>query len=107
MTKLSVLIDDGATEPRPVDLPAHYEVCPRCSGEGKSSAHLGSFSREDKGARVVAEIDRDACTTDEQKAALSFLDDQAEYRRESFRERRAESLMCGGSLRDWEGVYAD
>lgn len=112
-----------------VQLPGYNVVCSRCDGEGKSSAHLGSFTREDfdedpdfaedymegkydipcekcKGRCVTFEIDRDANMTDEQKAALKQLDDEAQYKWESFQERKNESLMGGGStLRDWDGVY--
>jgi RecJ-like exonuclease len=133
MPSVPVTITDDESEHHGevVQLPARYEVCSRCDGEGKSSAHLGSFSREDfdedpdfaedymngaydipcekcKGQRVVPVINREACTTDDQKRALEHLDDQARWRREAFNERKQESLMCGAStLRDWDGVYPD
>ena len=28
-------------------LPAHWEICSACAGEGKSSAHLGAFTGEE------------------------------------------------------------
>lgn len=130
MPTIPYTVDKGeGDEPVTVELPAHWEICDRCDGDGKSSAHLGSFTREDfdedpdfmedymdgqyditceacKGSGKVLEIDEERCTTDEQKAALQRMQEEAEYRRESFRERKAESLMLGEStLRDWDGVY--
>lgn len=129
MTTKTVTIDDGESEPREVELPAHWQICRRCRGEGTSSAHLGAFTREDfdedpdfaedymeggydrpceacDGSGKVLEINREACTTDEQQAALKHLDEEAAYRRESFNERRTKSLMLGETtLADWDGVY--
>lgn len=131
MRKLPVTIDDGENEPVTIELPAHWEICSRCAGDGTSSAYLGSFTREDfiedpdfaedymsgvydrpcekcHGSGKVLEINRDACTTEDQKRALAHLDDEAEYKRQSFAERKAESLMLGESrLEDWDGVYPD
>jgi hypothetical protein len=128
VTTITVTIDDGESEPRTVELPAHWVICGVCDGDGKTSAGLGSFTQEDfeedpdfaeeymaggydvqcpccRGRGSVKEIDRDRCTTEEQKAALKHLDDKAEWQREAFRERKMESLMLGEStLRDWDGV---
>lgn len=127
---LEVTIEDDEHDPpkRVVSLPAQWAICGHCRGEGKSSAYLGAFTREDfdedpdfaeeymqgsydkpctpcNGTGKVKEVNRDACTTDEQKAALKWLDDEAEYKRESFNERKRESLMLGEStLRDWDGL---
>jgi hypothetical protein len=125
---IPVTIDDGESEPRTVELPAHWAICYHCDGDGKSSAHLGVFTREDfdedpdfmedyiageydvpcpccKGSGKLLEIGRDRCTTEDQRKALAHLDDEAEYRRESFEERKRESLMLGESrLEDWDGI---
>lgn len=37
--------DDEDDEPQPDRSP--WMICPECSGEGKSSAYLGAFTRED------------------------------------------------------------
>lgn len=38
--------DDG--ECQMVDIPAKWEICCECSGEGKSSAYLGAITQEDR-----------------------------------------------------------
>lgn len=120
--------DDEGVE-HEVTLPAHWRICDRCRGDGKTSAHLGSFSAEDMwedpdfaqdykdgvydtaceacgGTGKVLEVDCEACVQPEHVAALKHLDDEAEYRREAFLERKHESLMLGEStLADWDGVY--
>lgn len=131
--QFAVMLRDPETgdDMHEVQLPAQWCICGRCRGEGKTSAHLGSFTREDfdedpdfkqdyldglydiaceacDGSGKVREIDRDACTSDDQQAALKQMDDDAEDRRESFNERKTESLMLGEStLRDWDGVYSN
>ena len=30
-----------------MNIPAHWEICSCCNGEGKSSAYLGAYSREE------------------------------------------------------------
>lgn len=105
--------DEKSAEPITVELPAHFEVCSTCQGDGKSSAHLGAFTSSEwaeqdddfkeaylggkydrqcktcKGQRVVPVVDREACKTPEQKAALEHMDAQAEYERD----RRSEQRM--------------
>jgi RecJ-like exonuclease len=118
MTTVPFTIDDGENEPVEVQLPARWEICDRCNGEGKSSAHLGAFTgdqmREDpdfaedymngmydkschvcSGTGKVKEIIRGSCTTPEQKRALELMDDRAASEAESRAERRAEARMMG------------
>lgn len=110
-------MNDGE-EDREVNLPAHWAICDRCNGEGKSSAHLGAFTgeqmREDpefaedymsgvydkpchvcSGTGKVQIVDRDRCKSEEQLAALKHMDDKAEWEAESRAERRAEARMMG------------
>lgn len=106
-------------EPITVELPAHWAICHTCQGDGKHSRALGSFTSDDwaelddewkedymagrfdaicetcKGSGKVLEVDRDMCTTAEQKAALQSMDDDAEYEREARAERRMMARMAG------------
>lgn len=126
-TKHVTYSDDEGVE-HEIELPAHWVICSRCSGEGHTSLHLGAFTREqldedpdftedymagnyDKpceacgGSGKVQEIDRDSCVSVEQQVALKWLDEYEQAKWESFRERKHESLMLGeSSLADWDGV---
>jgi RecJ-like exonuclease len=128
MTALEVTIEDDEREERVVSLPARWAICEHCQGEGKSSAHLGAITAEEfyedpdfkenyleglydqpcghcKGSGKVKVIDRGACTSEDQKAALKWLDDEAADKLAAFNERRTESLMLGETtLRDWDGL---
>jgi hypothetical protein len=92
-----------------VHLPATWEICPACQGAGQSSAHLGAITQDDwendwsdderedylggaydhicavcGGSGKVLEPNRQACVTDDHKAALAAYDEdlrnQAEER---------------------------
>ena len=120
-TKTIEVIDDEGFEVE-IQLPAKYEVCSRCDGHGTHlNPSIGehaytaeefedSFDEEERaeyfkhggrydvrceecnGDRVVLEIDREVCKTDEQVHALELydqrLDDDRQYRREVEAERR-------------------
>lgn len=104
-------------------LPGHWEICSSCSGEGASSAYLGSFTREQldedpdffeeyrngaydrpcehcSNGRVWT-LDPDRMNA-EQRAEYDGEQDRLEGEIEAYRERRHESLMLGESrLEDW------
>lgn len=108
-------LDHG--EPVTVRLPAHYAICDRCQGRGTTSRHLGSFTQSewaeqdedfkedylsgaydkpcgcDNGKVLI--VDRERCSTPEQLAALSHMDDMAQFEAECRAERRAEARMMG------------
>ncbi len=83
----------------PVNLPTKYVICSTCSGEGKSSAHLGCITQEEQdwhpdefegylrgdydkpclvcdgsGKEVI--IDRQACRSPQERAGLRAHDRQ-------------------------------
>jgi hypothetical protein len=125
MSHITVTIDSGEGEPEEIQLPASWHICSHCSGGGKSSAYLGSFTRESlnedpdfaeeymnggydrpceacSGSGKVLLIDEDRCITEDQKRALKHQRDQEEYEHESYQERKMESLMLGESRpEDW------
>jgi len=99
-----------------VDLPATWEICPACQGAGQSSAHLGAITQDDwendwsedmqedylsgaydctcptcGGSGKVLEPNRDACVTDDHKAALAAYDERMRDRAEERATLRRES----------------
>lgn len=87
-------------EDRAVEIPATWEICGRCQGEGSSSAHLGAITQDDwendwspdeqddylngaydkpcgicAGSGKVLEPARARCNTDELRVALAIYDD--------------------------------
>lgn len=117
--KLPTIIDDDGNE-KP--LPWRYEVCPRCDGHA-TQCRLGPMTASEyhemcdgdpdfpedyksgkyddvcstcNGQRVVAEVDREACSAED----LQKWDDHLDWLAESAAERRVEYLMMGGRLED-------
>ncbi len=94
-----------------VHLPAKYEVCPDCKGEGKSSAYLGAFTRDEldemgdefiddyragnfdrpcercAGNRVIAVVDEELCDPALLQEYKKMKDDEAESRMAEAAER--------------------
>lgn len=119
MTTLDYTFERDDGEEITVKLPAHWQICHRCSGEGHTSRHLGSFTQDEwaqqddefkedyiagrydipcetcKGSGKVLEVNRDACIHEDQKEALQRMDDEAQWKAEARAERRAEARMMG------------
>lgn len=47
MTTITVTIYEDDDVEATYELPARWEICSHCRGDGKTSAYLGAFSRED------------------------------------------------------------
>lgn len=114
-------IENGDDEDRTVLLPAEWAICSQCRGSGGHSLRFGAITQEDRllnwdeeafadymrgaydetcevcdGSGKVLIVDRDACRTDEQKAALAQMDRDAEIDAEMAAEQRAEMRYCYG-----------
>jgi hypothetical protein len=124
-TTIPYTIDDGESEPVEVQLPAQWVICDCCFGEGKSSAHLGSFSQEQMnedpdfaedyragaydvpcrncgGTGKIKEVIEMQCTTSEFKRALELMYEKVQYERERRNEQKHESISLGESRpEDW------
>jgi len=119
---ICVQITDRETEEtREVRVPAEYEVCGRCRGKGKHSHAIGAITADEwnspdwseeekedylngkydqqcevcKGLRVILVPVEERCVTDDQKAGLQSLKDDAEYEAECAAERRQLDRMAG------------
>ena len=112
------MVDDDGLETE-VAVPALWQICHYCQGAGKSSSHLGAFSRDEmdeqgpefledylagmydkscdncSGSGKVLVIDEVACRTPEQKAALKYANDVLEQINECNAITRAE--MAAGA----------
>ncbi len=110
--------EDGARE---VQLPAVWEICDKCRGNGSHSLAIGAITADEwngpdwseeekedylngaydqecedcKGSGKVQIPDEDKCVTDDHKAALKSLQDDAEYEAECQAERRQMERMAG------------
>lgn len=108
---IPTLFDPETEEHDP--LPHKWEICGGCRGEGKSSAYLGAFTREDMeeegpefmedycsgfydracdecgGSGKVAVVDRARMTKDQRKAYDAQCREEAEYQAIAEAERRA------------------
>lgn len=115
----TVAVNNIPDADEPTLLPAHWEICGCCSGNGTTSRYMGSWTQSEwadedpdfkedylagnydrpceecKGLGRVAVVTEEACTTPEQKAALKFMRDEAEWRAEAAAERKREMLMLG------------
>ena len=99
--------EDGSEEE--VQLPAKWEICTTCEGEGKSSAYLGVIQPEDwdpeeledymrgvydrrcedcKGEGKTLEVDLDRMPTELRTAYEAYLEEEYQYRRICEAERR-------------------
>jgi len=126
MTRLTIPvlveeIEHGDDEDRTVHLPAEYVICSQCRGTGGHSLRFGAITQSDRdehwdedsfesymrgdydekcepcdGTGKVLIVDRDACRTDEQKAALAKMDRDREIDAEIEAEHRAEMRYCYG-----------
>lgn len=88
-------------------VPAHWEICSCCNGEGKSSAYLGAYSREEfdrefdyeeqeryfageydrpceecRGSGKVLEVNYDQLTPKQKQVVDNYYDDLAAERSE-------------------------
>lgn len=112
--KFTVLNDEG--DEMAVQLPARYEICSYCQGRGRSSAHLGAFTRDEMDEQgpefledymggvydrpcgncedgKVLVIDEARCVSEEQKRALAWVRDEQEQLAECLAIERAERAM--------------
>lgn len=92
---------------------AKWKICPRCEGEGKSSAYLGAYTAEEFQEAFDAEEQEDyiagrydgAC---EQCGGSGKVNAEQERRwserREDLRQQWLESGCPEGSFSDWAGV---
>jgi hypothetical protein len=115
--------DDG--DEIQVELPVHFEVCPRCEGEGthlhesigqhaytveefneefddeeraeyfKRGGRYDVVCSECGGQRVISVVDEEKCVTDEQKEALESLASRSRAMAELEADERSESILCG------------
>ena len=77
------LFGDSENESTEHDLPAKFEVCGRCEGYG---THLTpSIAEQCKGARVVLQIDSEACKT------AGFADVLRQFRKQEAERERSEA----------------
>jgi len=114
MTTKTVIWEDDDGLEHETRLPATWEICSHCGGDGKHSRRLGAFTSSEwadedpewqeeylagrydeqceacDGAGKVLEID-ESRLSDEQRAAVEYLDNCARYEREDRMTRRAES----------------
>lgn len=114
-------IEHGDDEDRTIQLPADWVICSTCRGNGGHSLRFGAITQSDRdeywdedsfsdymagrydepcgsceGTGKVLIVDRDACRTDEQKAALAKMDRDREIDEEIEAEHRAEMRYCYG-----------
>lgn len=113
---------DGEEEPRNVQLPANWEICSTCRGNGGHSLRFGAITEEDRrlnwddesfqdymsgaydetcqtceGTGKVAVVDREACAPHpDLAAALAYKDEQERIDAEIEAEHRAEMRYCYG-----------
>lgn len=116
-----VLIENDQGEEIEVQLPAEWHICESCRGSGGSSAHLGAFTADEwreqdedfqrdymqgmydracdecNGAGKVLAIDHERCTSEDHKAAIAWLQDEAEADADVRAEMQMEARLMG----DW------
>lgn len=121
--EVTYVTDDG--EEVTEALPAHWEICGVCEGEGSSCAHLGVFTTDDfredpefaeayfggsydrpcgecDGSGKVQVIEVQKCMPLRYRRALRYSRRAARLAEEAYRERKHESLMLGETqLSDW------
>lgn len=109
--------EHGDDEDRTVQLPAEWEICWHCRGNGGHSRRFGAITQSDRedwddesfaaymrgdydenceGSGKVLRVNRDACHSEEQKAALAKMDEDARIDREIEAEHEAEMRYCHG-----------
>lgn len=126
-TKLQVeMVESDGTE-RVVDLPAKWEICGVCQGQGKSSAHLGAFTQSEwveqdedfkqdymdgaydrpcdscKGSGKLLVPDETMCITEDHKLVLEWLHNRARDDAEERSILRAEARLLGEILMNGRG----
>lgn len=113
-------IEHGDDEDRTVQLPAEWAICSHCRGNGGHSRRFGAITQRDReqwddesfeaymrgdydetcevcnGSGKVLTVNRDACRTEEQKAALAQYDENARIDAELDAEQAAEMRYCYG-----------
>lgn len=114
-------VEHGDDEDRTVKLPAEWTICSTCRGSGGHSLRFGAITASDReenwdedsfaaymagdydekcepcdGTGKVLVIDRERCTTPEQKAALAKHDEAARIDAEIEAEHEAEMRYCYG-----------
>lgn len=117
-TKRVLMEKDG--EEIEVMLPAEWEICDSCRGSGGSSAHLGAITSDEwhqewdedmradymagrydrpcgecNGTGKVLTIDHKRCTSADHKAAIAWLQDEAEADAEERAMLRMEARLMG------------
>ena len=103
MLTIEVTMEDSDGLKSVVSMPAHWVICSACSGEGKSSAYLGAYGREEfdeafspkeqedyfagaydrpcehcRGTGKVKVVDEGATLSPEQVEALRYMKARAE-----------------------------
>lgn len=114
-------LEHGDDEDRTIQLPAEWVICSTCSGSGGHSLRFGAITQRDReedwdedsfadymagrydekcepceGTGKVLIVNREACRSAEQIAALAKLDSDAEIDAEIEAEHRAEMRYCYG-----------
>ena len=113
-------IEHGDDEDRTVQLPAEWAICSHCRGNGGHSRRFGAITQRDReewddesfeaymrgdydetcevceGSGKVLVVNRSACHSEEQKAALAQYDEDARLDAEDAAMRDAEMRYCYG-----------